>query len=78
VIDFRLQHGGSDGLVARLHSAGIPYVFCTASSSAEVVESFPGARVVEKPFGDDMLLFIVDEVISGPRHGQARVDSALR
>ena len=65
ILDFRLQHGGPEGLVAQLQVAGIPYVFCTASSTAEVVEHFPGARVIEKPFGDDMLLFIVTDVIAG-------------
>ncbi len=70
IIDFRLQHGGPDGLVAQLTAAGVPYVFCTAASTNEVIESFPGARVVQKPFGDDMLLFVVAEVLDA--HGQLR------
>ena len=64
VIDFRLQHGGPEGLVELLRAAEVPYVFCTASSTTEVVESFPGARVVEKPFGDDILLMVVTEVVN--------------
>src|ERR1700712_29663 len=63
IIDFRLQHGHPDGLVAQLQTAGIPYVFCTAASTVEVVENFPDARVIEKPFGDDVLLMIVDQVL---------------
>jgi DNA-binding NtrC family response regulator len=65
IIDFRLQHGGPDGLVARLEAAKVPYIFCTAATSAEVAEHFPGARVVEKPFGDDMLWSVVSQAVSG-------------
>lgn len=61
IVDFRLQHGGPEGLVAQLTAAGIPYIFCTAASTAEVVEHFPGAWVLEKPFGDDMLLSLVED-----------------
>ncbi len=56
VIDFRLQHGGPEGLVAKLNARGVPFIFCTAASTAEVVEHFPDARVVTKPFSDDDLL----------------------
>jgi len=66
IIDFRLQHGGPDGLVARLEARSVPYVFCTAASSEEVSEHFPGARVVEKPFGDDALLSLVMELVREP------------
>jgi len=67
IIDFRLQYGDADGLVAKLKAANIPYIFCTAASSEEVAEHFPGARVVEKPFGDDMLLSLVTELVGAPR-----------
>lgn len=63
IIDFRLQHGDAGGLVARLSAAAVPYIFCTAASSEEVVESFPGARVIEKPFPDEALLSLVDQVV---------------
>lgn len=66
IIDFRLQHGGPEGLVARLTAAGIPYVFCTAATTAEVLEHFPGARVVEKPIVDAELLALVAEAARGP------------
>lgn len=56
VIDFRLQHGGPDGLVAALEARGLPFIFCTAASTAEVIEHFPGARIVAKPFSDHDLL----------------------
>ncbi len=69
IIDFRLQHGHPDGLTAQLRAANIPYVFCTAATTEEVVESFPGARVVQKPFGDDVLLFVVDEMLRGAAEG---------
>lgn len=69
IVDFRLQHGGPEGLVAQLTAAGIPYIFCTAASTAEVVEHFPGARVLEKPFGDDMLLLLVAEAAGTPADG---------
>ena len=59
VIDFRLQHGGPDGLVAKLEARGVPFIFCTAASPEEVVEHFPGARVVAKPFSDEQLLAAV-------------------
>lgn len=63
IIDFRLQHHGPDGLVARLTAENIPYVFCTAASSQEVTEHFPGARVIGKPFGEDVLLSLVAELV---------------
>lgn len=66
IIDFRLQHGDPDGLVAQLEAQSIPYVFCTAASAEEVSEHFPGARVVEKPFGDDALLSLVTELVAKP------------
>lgn len=66
IIDFRLQHGGPDGLVAQLEAQSIPYFFCTAASAEEVSEHFPGARVVEKPFGDDALLSLVAELVTKP------------
>lgn len=56
IIDFRLQHGGPKDLASRLTALGIPYIFCTASSTAEVIEHFPGAHILEKPFSDDTLL----------------------
>ena len=59
VIDFRLQHGGPEGLVAKLKACGVPFIFCTAASTAEVVEHFPDARVVAKPFSDEDLLAAV-------------------
>ncbi len=59
VIDFRLQHGGPDGLVAKLKARGVPFIFCTAASPEEVVEHFPEARVVAKPFSDEDLLAAV-------------------
>jgi len=49
---------------ALLRAAEVPCVFCTASSTTEVVETFPGAHVAEKPFGDDMLLMVVTEVVN--------------
>jgi DNA-binding response OmpR family regulator len=69
IIDFRLQHGSPDGLVARLSTAGIPYIFCTAATSQEVDEHFPGARVVEKPFLDGMLVSVVSQVVNALRSG---------
>lgn len=65
IIDFRLQHGDADGLVARLTAAGTPYIFCTAATAQEVVEHFPGARVIEKPFLDSTLLAAVSEAAGG-------------
>ena len=59
VIDFRLQHAGPDGLVAKLKARGVPFIFCTAASPEEVVEHFPEARVVAKPFSDQELLAAV-------------------
>lgn len=67
IIDFRLQHGAADGLLARLAAAGIPYLFCTAATSAEVTENFPGARVIEKPFLDSMLIAAVSQVAAAGR-----------
>jgi DNA-binding response OmpR family regulator len=66
IIDFRLQHGGPEGLVALLSANRVPYIFCTAASKQEVIESFPGARVVQKPFGQDVLMWFVDEALSRP------------
>jgi len=66
LIDFRVEHGGSDGLVARLQQLGVPYIFCTAASFEEVHEHFPNARVMAKPFSDDDLLAAVATMISAP------------
>lgn len=78
VIDYRLQHGGPEGLVSRLHKAGIPYIFCTSASTQEVVEHFPNARVVEKPFGDDLLLSLVAELVELQSHSEMRPVDALQ
>jgi DNA-binding response OmpR family regulator len=59
VIDFRLQHAEPDGLVAMLARLGVPFIFCTAASAEEVLESFPGAQVMLKPFSDEQLLAAV-------------------
>ena len=56
LIDFRLQHGAPEGLVAKLMARGVPFIFCTAASADEVNERFPGALVMQKPFSDDQLL----------------------
>jgi CheY-like chemotaxis protein len=73
VIDFRLQHAQPDGLVAALTRCGIPFIFCTAASTEEVLEHFPGARVMLKPFSDEDLLKatsgLVSEVDTAPRSG---------
>lgn len=63
VIDFRLQHGEPEGLVARLKRRGIPFIFCTAASLEEVCEHFPNARVMLKPFSDDELLAAVAALV---------------
>lgn len=65
VIDFRLAHGGPDGLVRSLEAAGVPYLFCTASSTEEVAEHFPKAAVLQKPFDDKMLLAVLQQVLEG-------------
>jgi CheY-like chemotaxis protein len=59
LIDFRVEHSGADGLVARLQQLGVPYIFCTAASFEEVHEHFPNARVMPKPFSDEDLLAAV-------------------
>jgi CheY-like chemotaxis protein len=64
LIDFRLQHGGPDGLVAALSNRNIPFIFCTAASLEEVYEHFPNARVVPKPFSDEALLLAVSELVA--------------
>ena len=73
IIDFSLRHGGPDALVSQLDAARVPYIFCTAASAEEVEEHFPGARVLEKPFGDDLLLSLVAEAArygSEPLHSR--------
>jgi len=52
LIDFQLQHGEPEGLVAMLKQRGIPFIFCTAASIEEVYEHFPDAKVMTKPFSD--------------------------
>jgi len=69
IIDFRLSHAEPEGLVARLVAAGVPYIFCTAASEAEVFEHFAGARIIEKPFSVDQLMFAVTQTI-GARIGR--------
>jgi CheY-like chemotaxis protein len=63
LIDFRLQHGEPNGLVARLLRSGVPFIFCTAASADEVLEHFPDARVMAKPFSDEALLQAVTELV---------------
>jgi CheY-like chemotaxis protein len=69
LIDFRLKHGGPEGLVSILEGREVPYIFCTASTVEEVHEHFPGARVMLKPFSDDQLLRAVAEIAG---HGSDR------
>jgi len=64
LIDFRLQHGGPDGLVAALSNRNVPFIFCTAASLEEVHEHFPNTRVVPKPFSDEALLLAVSELVA--------------
>ena len=64
LIDFRLQHAYPDGLVARLKARNVPYIFCTAASPDEVLEVFPVALVVPKPFRDEDLLSAVSAATS--------------
>ena len=64
VIDFRLAHGGPEGLVSLLEAASVPYLFCTASSVEEVAEHFPQAAVLQKPFDDEMLLTALNHILS--------------
>lgn len=64
LIDFRLQHGGPDGLVAALLSRDVPFIFCTAASLEEVHEHFPNTRVVPKPFSDEELLRAVSDLVA--------------
>lgn len=63
LIDFRLQHGAPEGLVARLKRRDIPFIFCTAASVEEVCEHFPDARIVTKPFSDADLFAAVAALI---------------
>lgn len=69
LIDFRQQYGHPDGLVARLKALEIPFIFCTAASSEEVAEAFPGARVLPKPFSDEQLLDAVSALRVPPNFG---------
>ncbi len=71
LIDFRLQHAEPEGLVARLTQQGIPFIFCTAASIEEVVEHFPDARVMPKPFSDQALLAAVAALVVAPSAYQA-------
>jgi CheY-like chemotaxis protein len=64
VIDYRLQHAEPDGLVAALTQRGVPFIFCTAASAEEVLENFPGARVMQKPFSDEDLLDAISAIAS--------------
>jgi len=70
LIDFRLHHGGPEGLVAELDRRGIPFIICTAASAEEVCEHFPGARVMLKPFSDDDLVAAVTALSSPERFYQ--------
>lgn len=64
LIDFRLQHGGPEGLVGRLQQLGVPFIFCTAASVEEVNEHFPNARVMLKPFSDADLIATIATVVT--------------
>lgn len=66
IIDFRIHHSSPGGLIAWLDAAKVPYVFCTAATTAEVVKHFPGSRIIEKPFVTDQLLSLVAQAMTGP------------
>jgi CheY-like chemotaxis protein len=70
LIDFRLQHAAPEGLVAKLKTMDIPFVFCTAAAVEEVFEHFPDARIVQKPFTEEQLLAAVSGLGSVPAGGQ--------
>jgi len=74
LIDFRLQHAEPEGLVARLRQEAIPFIFCTAASEQEVLEHFPNAFVVLKPFSDEELLAAVAALVSN-RGSDAAVEA---
>lgn len=75
LIDFRLQHGDPEGLVAKLNAYQVPFLFCTAASPEEVLEVFPGVHVIPKPFSDEELLQAVSRVATSEglstRRGEA-------
>jgi DNA-binding response OmpR family regulator len=71
LIDFRLQHGEPDGLVARLKQKRIPFIFCTAASLEEVYEHFPEVRIMQKPFSDADLLSAVAALVFAETHTEA-------
>jgi DNA-binding NtrC family response regulator len=51
ILDFRLGNDTTLPVAARLHRAGIPFVFFTGQTNARQIESAcPGARVISKPF----------------------------
>lgn len=57
VVDLMLGGVSTLDFAARLRSAGVPFVFASGySDSDEVKGSFPGVRLVTKPYsGDDLI-----------------------
>jgi DNA-binding NarL/FixJ family response regulator len=49
VLDFCLQFGNSLPVAAKLHAAGVPFVFYTANNIAELSAAWPGVPIVMKP-----------------------------
>jgi DNA-binding NarL/FixJ family response regulator len=49
VLDFRLQFGNSFPVAAKLHAAGVPFIFYTANNISELSAAWPGVPIVMKP-----------------------------
>jgi DNA-binding NarL/FixJ family response regulator len=49
VLDFRLQFGNSFPVAAKLHAAGVPFIFYTANELPELPAAWPSVPIVMKP-----------------------------
>jgi DNA-binding response OmpR family regulator len=62
IIDLRLGSVSTLPFAARLRDRGVPFVFASGYTSlGEIEVSFPGARIVGKPYGGEDILAALAE-----------------
>jgi hypothetical protein len=66
VLDFRLGPDTSLPLAAKLHAAGIPFIFHTGCGISELEKAYPYAPIVEKPAAAEDLIASLVDVLSAP------------
>jgi DNA-binding NarL/FixJ family response regulator len=64
ILDFRLQFGNSIPVAAKLHAAGVPFIFYTAGDIPELPAAWPGVRIIMKPAPSVRLVSAVASLVN--------------